>query len=63
MLSTQARWRDAPKAITSAAPCWLATGVPGVLDPFGFGVGSFPKKLPLGLRPVPPGSRKGAQSP
>ena len=32
-----------------------------MLDPSGFGFGSFPKELPLGLWPSPPGSRKGPQ--
>ena len=29
-----------------------------MLDDLGFGFGSFPKELPLGLRPVPPATRK-----
>ena len=57
-----ARWRDLPQAAGSAAPCGLATGVPGVLDDLGFGFGSFPKELPLGLRRVPPATRKVHQS-
>ena len=32
-----------------------------MLDPLGFGFGSFPKELPLGLRPVP-ATRKAAQT-
>ena len=34
-----------------------------MLDFLGFGFGSFPKELPLWLRPVPPATRNQAQSP
>eukprot|EP00959_Pyramimonas_sp_CCMP1952_P138317 2894569-Pyramimonas_sp.AAC.1 len=35
----------------SGAPGWPATGVPGVLDHFGFGCGSLPKDHPWGFGP------------
>ena len=52
------------RRLRSAAPCRFIAGVPGVLDPFGFGFDSFSKKeLPLALRPVPPGSREISENP
>ena len=34
-----------------------------MLDPTGLGFGSFPKELPLGLRPIPPGTRRDRKAP
>eukprot|EP00959_Pyramimonas_sp_CCMP1952_P454897 9470696-Pyramimonas_sp.AAC.1 len=45
------------RRLRSAAPCWLATGVPGVLNPIALGCGSFSQRtLPWGFGP----SRRGA---
>ena len=35
-----------PRRFSDVALGGLATGVPGVLNPLGFGFGSFPKELP-----------------